>query len=99
MFRRWLLLPIILVCTHSALVVLLAIAVAMSADTEAAMAWILPYYIDYPASLLVSVFGMTSDSQLPVFFFFLGVVYWGAIGILIQSVWGWFSRRCKSNAG
>ena len=98
-FRRWLLLPTILVCIHSTLVVLLAISVATSRDTEAVMAWILPFYMDYPASLLMHVFDMTSDSQLPVFFFILGVAYWGTIGILIQSVWRLFTRRYERLPG
>ena len=92
-FRRWLLLPTILVCIHSALVLLLAVSVATSSDSEAMMAWFLPYYIDYPASLLVRVFEMTADWQMPIFFFILGVIYWGGIGILLQSVWRWFVRR------
>jgi hypothetical protein len=97
-FRRWLLLPTILVCIHSGLVALLAVSVATSSDSEAMMAWFLPYYIDYPASLLVRVFEMTSDWQMPIFFFILGVVYWGTIGILLQSVWRWFVRRYEKIA-
>ena len=89
--------PTILVGLHTALIALISIAVANSSDTEAVMAWIFPYYLDYPASQLIRFFGMTSDAEQPVFYFILGFVYWGLIGILIQSTWRWFSRRSQAN--
>ena len=89
-FRRWLLVPSIMVCIHSALVVLVAVSVATSSDSEAVMAWYLPYCIDYPAVLLLKALQIQiEERQLPIFFLTLGVIYWGAIGILIQSAWRW----------
>jgi hypothetical protein len=75
------------------LVVFLAVSVATSTDSEAVMAWFLPYYIDFPASLLLRTFEMHSDWQIPIFFLILGVIYWGTIGILLQSAWRWLTRQ------
>jgi hypothetical protein len=97
--RRWLLLPVVLVCIHSTLVAVIAVSVATSTDSEAVMAWFLPYYIDYPASLLVHIFDLTADWQTPVFFLILGVLYWGIIGTMIQSVWRWLTRRHEKVPG
>lgn len=92
-FRRWLLLPAVLVCLHSALVGFIAIAVATSSDSEAVMGWILPYYLDLPSSLLIARFNIASDSDIPVRFFVIGLFHWGIIGLLIQFAWRWFIGR------
>jgi hypothetical protein len=96
-FLRWFLLPTILVGLHTALIALTTISVAISSDTEAVMAWILPYYIDYPASQLIQTFDMTSESQQPIFYLILGVVYWGFVGILLQSAWKLYARWRQPN--
>jgi hypothetical protein len=91
-FLRWWLLPTILVGLHTALIVFISISVALSSDTEAVMVWIIPYYLNYPASELIRTFDMTSEFQQPVFYLTLGLVYWGSVGILIQSAWRLFLR-------
>ena len=92
--------PSVLIGLHTALIAYATIAVAVSSDGETAMVWLFPYYIDYPVSQLIRFFDiadMVSEWELPVFYFVLGIVYWGLIGIIIQSVWRLFVRPKLSN--
>ncbi len=91
--RRWLLLPLVLICVHTAMVVLIAVAIATSPDPQAGMAWVLPYCTDCPASLLARALVATSDWHPVVIWLIVGGVYWGIIGAIIQSLWRRFRRR------
>jgi hypothetical protein len=84
---RQLSLPLFLICVHSALLILLGFSISTSRDPEAAMAWVLPYYLDFPTSLLNSAFVPMSDLQATVFFLIAGGVQWIIIGAIIQSLW------------
>ena len=88
--RKRFLLPVVLICAHSAMVVLVAVAISKSPDPEAGMAWVLPYCADFPASLLIRVFFPVLGG--PVSFLVVGGVYWGIIGVIIQSLWRRFAR-------
>ena len=100
-FRRWFLLHVILVGLHSAVVLWAAWAVASSHETETGLVWLIPYYLDYPAALLLFTFGMSLDLDAPVltaFFFALGLLYWGIIGSLIQALWRFIALRFHAKA-
>ena len=100
-FRRWFLLPGILVSLHSAIVLWAGWSVASSPDAETGLVWLIPYYLDYPASLLLLTFGMSLNLGAPVltaFFFVLGLLYWGIMGSLIQALWRFLSLRSHAKA-
>jgi hypothetical protein len=97
--RKWWLLPAVLIAVHSGLILLLTVSIASSPDSEASMGWILPYYIDFPASYLGEVCGINSNWQVPIFFLALGILYWGLIGIAIQAGWARLVRRYQAKHG
>ena len=88
-FRQWFLLPLVLICIHSAMVALVAVAISTSPDPEAGMAWVLPFYADFPASLLIRAM---PHGNAMVLFLIVGGVYWGIIGAIIQFLWRKFTR-------
>jgi hypothetical protein len=95
-FHRWFLLPVILVSFHSSVVLWAGWAVSSSADAETGFVWLIPYYLDYPASLLMHTFGMSLDQGAPIlaaFFYVLGLFYWSLVASLVQVLWRSFSPR------
>src|SRR5215472_13546268 len=87
--RPWFLLPMMLVGVHTVLVVVAPLGGGGTHADTAGLVWVLFYYLDYPASLLMPV----TDVQPEIFFLLLGIVYWGSIGFLIQAAW---NRLCRS---
>ena len=94
-FRRWFLLPAILVGFHTLLVVAVLAAGGFVADRSGhegidGHVYILFSILDYPGSWL-----LWRQSILGPFVFFLcsGIIHWGVIGLVIQASWRWSRTR------
>jgi|ERR1051325_4289387 hypothetical protein len=90
-FRRRFLFATILAGLHTALIVWVIIDSIGYHGEWAGFTWVVPYLIDFPASLLWSAFALKQGRE-PIFFLILGIVYWGLIGFLVQAGW---RRLCK----
>lgn len=81
--------PLVLVLAHATLVILTAIDIALSADPEAGMVWIIFNVIDCPMS---SFFGsmptifLTSRVLFGLPVLLLGTIQWGIIGLVLQGI-------------
>ncbi|MDI1250155.1 MAG: hypothetical protein PSV13_14930 [Lacunisphaera sp.] len=93
-FRRRYLLATALAGLHTALIIFILLASLGPQGERSGYVWLLPYLIDYPASQLGRAFAIPPRGA-PIFFLILGIVYWGLIGFLIQTVW---NRYAKSRA-
>ena len=91
-FRRRFLLSTILAGLHTALVIVAPLGGGDGHEGMGGFVWLLFYYLDFPASLLLAVF----EIQPEIFFLLIGIVYWGLVGFLIQSGWRWLSRSADA---
>lgn len=90
LFRRWLLLPLILAGVHSAIVLAAILTGELGRTYINGPAWVFFGIIDYPESWLI---WKLPGLQPPIFFLTLGFFHWGLIGLGIQSIWNWFRRE------
>ncbi|MGA2034920.1 MAG: hypothetical protein ABSG68_21945 [Thermoguttaceae bacterium] len=100
MKRFWL--PLILVLIHAVLVIFVGTLIALSPDPEAEMAWVLFFFIDFPASLCIfapppAFLSTLSSFAVPILF--LGTIQWGLIGIVLQAVVNWLWRSWHGGKG
>jgi len=96
------LIPLVLVLIHAALVILIGSLIASSADSEAAMAWGLFLFIDFPVSLCFFALPppfTTSRYLIAIPILFLGTIQWGIIGIVLQAIVNWFRRGKRAEHG
>jgi len=96
------LIPLVLVLVHAALVILIGTLIASSPDPESEMAWVLFFFIDFPASLCIFAPPPTFSSTLSSFavpILFLGTIQWGLIGIVLQAVVSWLWRSWHGDKG
>jgi hypothetical protein len=92
-FRRWFLLPTVLVSVHTALVIMANLERQFGSHSRLeAIPWFLLYYIDCAACLLRRDF-TTVAAEAPVLFCVLGLLFWGSVGFLLQSCWRWIGER------
>src|SRR5689334_18290048 len=89
-FRRWFLLPVILVAVHTGIVLAVIGTGRLGHTFIAGPAWVLFGIIDYPGSWL---FWKQSSIQPPAFFLCLGIIHWGLIGLVIQAAWRWLQKK------
>jgi len=98
-FRRWFLLPAVLVGLHTLLVVTAAAVGGFGYDRSghafiSGPMWVLFCILDFPDSWLLL---KQSSLEPSVFFLCLGIIHWGLIGLVVQVGWRWL-RREKADA-
>ena len=78
-----------LVLAHAVLVILTAIDIALSADPEAGMVWIIFNVIDCPISAffgsMPTIF-LTSRVLFGLPVLLLGTIQWGIVGFVLQGI-------------
>jgi hypothetical protein len=79
---KWFLLAAILAGVHTAFFIFIAVAVALSGDPMAGMAFYLFYYLDFPISRLYQLPAYSSPPTMLVF----GGLLWFSYGFIIQSL-------------
>lgn len=83
---RYYRLPLTLVLIHTVLVCLVALAVETSEDGEAGAIWIIPFALDFPASIVL--FRTESNTTTLIASLLFGNAWWLVVGSLIRLVIG-----------
>jgi hypothetical protein len=94
-FRRWFLLPVVLVGVHTLMVISALAACGFVHDRYghpgiSGTIFDLFAILDYPGPRLLWKQSVLEPS---IFFLCLGTVHWGIIGLLIQAAWRWLQAR------